>query len=160
MKKVFFLTVLGIVALTALMTLAGIAGFLKIQEGYLNKLLTVIIVGLGSAMVALFRSTKFFEDSLYQNLDGYQPSQDAARILHTLLKHQEQHDDTMKNAFGMRVLPGAGDFPRYLNGLAELVGLGLVNVDPLTSVSSLTSIGYDTAKRLRAQIQKTEPFVV
>ena len=160
MKKIFFYTFLAIFAVTALLTLLGVAEIVKIREGYLNALFTGLILELVTVVVGLFRSTRFFGDSLYQNLDEYQPSRDASRLMHTLLVQQEKTDPNLKTKFGLRVAPGTGDFPRYLSGLSELVGLGLVDIEPGQWMCFLTSSGYQVAKRLRKKIEKVEPFVV
>ena len=160
MKKPFFYTFLAIFAATALLTLLGVADVVKIKEGYLNALFTGLILQLVAAIVGLFRSTRFFGDSLYQNLDDYQPSRDARRLLHTLVFHQEKMDPALKTQFGLRVAPSSGDFPRYLSGLSELVGLGLVDIEPSQWMCHLTSTGFHVAQRLRSKIEKVERFLV
>ncbi|MCR6657733.1 MAG: hypothetical protein NVV63_18430 [Opitutus sp.] len=160
MKKPFFYTFLAIFAATAALTLLGMADVVKIKDGYLNALFGGLILELITAMIGLFRSTRFFDDSLYQNLDDYQPSRDASRLLHTLIIHQEKMDSGLKSKFGLVVSPGGGDFPRYLSGLAELVGLGLVDIEPGKWMCFLTSTGFQVAQRLRKKIEKVEPFIV
>lgn len=160
MKTAFFYTFLFIFAATATLTLLGMADLVKIREGYLDGLYYALILELVAAVIALFRATRFFGDSLYQNLSDYAPSRDASRLLHTLLIHQEKMDETLKKKFGITVAPGTGDFPRYMSGLAELVGLGLVDIDRAQWMCYLTSTGFQTARRLRKKITKVEPFVV
>lgn len=160
MKKPFFYTFLAIFAATAALTLLGMADVVKIREGYLNALFTGLILELATVMIGLFRSTRFFGDSLYQNLDDYQPSRDASRLLHTLLIHQEKMDSALKSKFALRVAPGTGDFPRYLSGLSELVGLGLVDIEPNQWMRHVTSTGFQVALRLRKKIEKVQPFIV
>lgn len=160
MKKAFFYTFLAIFAVTAALTVLGVAGALKIQETYLNALFGSLILELITAMIALFRATKFFDDSVYRNLEEYEPSIDAARILHTLLIHQDRMDSTMKHKFGFVVAPGTGDFPRFLNGLSELVGMGLVDVNREQWMCHFTSTGYRVANQKKAKIESTAPFMV
>lgn len=160
MKKPFFYTFLAIFAATAALTLLGMADIIKVRDGYLDGLYYALILELVAAVIALFRSTRFFGDSLYQNLDDYEPSRDACRLLHTLLVQQEKMDIGLKSKFGMVVAPGTGDFPRYMSGLAELVGLGLVDIEKEKWMCFLTSTGLQTAQRLRKKVMKVPPFVV
>lgn len=160
MKKSFFYTFLWIFAATAALTLLGMADIVKIKDGYLDGLYYALILELVATVVALFRSTRFFGDSLYQNLDDYEPSRDACRLLHTLLVQQEKMDSALKSKFGLNVAPGTGDFPRFMSGLSELVGLGLVDIEKEKWMCFLTSTGFQTAQRLRKKSTKVPPFIV
>ncbi len=160
MKKPFFYTFLVIFAATAGLTLFGISGLITIKEGYLDSLFYALILELIAAVIGLFRATRFFDDSLYQNLDAYEPSRDACRLLHTLLIHQEKMDENLKSKFALKVAPGTGDFPRYLSGLSELVGLGLVDIESQQWMCMLTSTGLQTARKLKKKIERIQPFVV
>lgn len=149
MKKNFFYVFLWIFAITALVTLLGVSGIVKIDPTYLNYLFGSLLLELVATMIALFRSTKFFEESLQTNIDEYIPSKDAARILMTLLHHQQKLDTTLKRRFTFHIPPGTGDFPRFLRGLSELVSLGLVDVDPNNWQCALTINGFRIANNSR-----------
>jgi len=160
MKKAFFYSFLAIFVLTSGVTLLGVTNVVAIKEGYLNALFGSLILELITAMIALFRATRFFEDSLYRNVMDYEPSRDAARVLHTLLIYQDKMDPQMKTKFGFVVAPGSGDFPRFLNGLAELVGMGFVDVDRERWMCCFTSTGYRFANYKRKKIQDVGDFIV
>jgi hypothetical protein len=163
MKKSFFYMFLGIFAVTAIVTLAGVSGLLLIDARYLNALFGSLLLELITTMIALFRSTKFFEESLQSNIDEYVPSSDASRILVTLLKHQQKMDPTLKRRFSFVIQPGTGDFPRYLRGLAELVSLGLVDVDPTSWHCALTVNGYRIAGNMliaRPKLERMMPYIL
>jgi hypothetical protein len=153
MKKSFFYVFLLIFAVTAVVTLLGVSGIVKIDPTYLNYLFGSLLLELVATMIALFRSTKFFEESLQMNIDEYLASKDAARILMTLLYYQEKMDTTLKRRFSFHVPPGSGDFPRFLRGLSELVSLGLVDVDPGSWQCALTINGFRIARNARLKVK-------
>lgn len=61
-KSTLFIIFIIIFVLTAAITLLGVLGVLAIEKNYLNTLFATLIVELVGAVIALFRSAKFFED--------------------------------------------------------------------------------------------------
>jgi hypothetical protein len=64
MKKqdVLFYTFLSIFALAAVITLLGILECVKIKSGYLNALVSIFVVELAGAVIALFKKANFVSD--------------------------------------------------------------------------------------------------
>jgi hypothetical protein len=61
-KGAFFYTFLCCFIVTFAVTLFGITEVIKIRDGYLNVLFSSLILELIAALIALFRSTSFFDD--------------------------------------------------------------------------------------------------
>jgi hypothetical protein len=159
MKRNFFYVFLGIFALTAIVTLLGVTRLIVIDDFSLKSLFGSLLLELVTTMIVLFRSTKFFEESLYTNVDEYIPSTDAARVLQTLFLHQEKMDPNLKRVFTFVIHPPSGDFPRYLRGLSELVSLGLVDVNMTTWQCGFTTTGYSIAKKLKSHLATMMPYI-
>ena len=66
MKEALFYTFLGIFASTAIITLLGIVGRLKISSGFLKALFSALILELVVSMVALFKATDFFNGTQFE----------------------------------------------------------------------------------------------
>ena len=62
MKKHLFYTFLLIFIMTACVTLLGVINVLKIKESYLDVLFGTLVIEIVASVIALFKSTNFFED--------------------------------------------------------------------------------------------------
>ncbi len=82
MKKHLFYTFLAIFAATAVITLLGITGVLRIERAYLTTLLTASLVELAAALIAIFRRTEFFTD-------------DEQKHVAVLARMREEHADAI-----------------------------------------------------------------
>jgi len=69
---------------------------------------------------------------------------DSIRILATLWKYQtERYGTDYSTRWTFNIFPNAPAYPNYLNGLAELVRLGLVSVVPENNQVLLTNHGIE-----------------
>lgn len=86
MKRILFYTFLAIFVLTALVTLSGLAGILKINEELLKILVIGLLIELAGAVVGLFVRTDFFsQDTAMELIEGEgnnRPDIDTSRQSH------------------------------------------------------------------------------
>lgn len=64
MKKALFYTFLAVFAVTALITVMGIAGIMDIKEEYLSKLFYALIIESLAPIITLFKNTDFFSEKV------------------------------------------------------------------------------------------------
>jgi hypothetical protein len=69
MKKHLFYTFLAIFVATAIVTLLGVTGVLRIADGYLTALVGAFLIESAGAVVAMFRTAEFFTDDEKENQD-------------------------------------------------------------------------------------------
>jgi len=81
MKKHLFYTFLVIFVATAIVTLLGVTGVVRVPSGYLTALITAFLVESAGAVVAIFRGADFF-------------SEDEHKYASTIGRVQEEHRQT------------------------------------------------------------------
>ena len=97
MKTHLFYTFLAIFAATAIVTLLGVTNVIVIREGYLTALVSAFLIELAGAVIAIFRSAKFFAPeksgiTAEDDLRGSIRKLDAAfGFLHDRQRAQEIH---------------------------------------------------------------------
>lgn len=143
MKTVLFTVFITIFSLTALVTLAGLVGWVTIADFYLKSLVGAFILQLAAAVVAAFKSAKLFEPPEHVPLEDYVPEGDALRVLATLWHYQKIHiPQGQRQGRWIFTLPtqDAG-FPTLLGGLADLLPYGLVEVQQHNFMCNLSTLG-------------------
>lgn len=66
MKEALFYSFLIIFVATAIVTLLGLTGHIKIRQGYLKILVTSLILEIVVSVIALYKSTDFFENGRFE----------------------------------------------------------------------------------------------
>lgn len=144
MKTALFVVFIGVFALTAILTLMGLIGWVTISSGYLTSLVSAFLLQLAGTVIAAFRGAKLFEPPKYVPLEDYVPEGDALRVLATLWHYQKIHVPQGQGGQGRWIftLPtNDAGFPALLVGLGELLPYGLVEVQQQNFMCNLSTLG-------------------
>jgi hypothetical protein len=161
MKAVLFTVFVTIFGLTALVTLAGLVGWVTIADGYLKALVGAFLLQLATSVIAAFRSAKLFAPPKHTTLVEYTPDGDALRLLATLCRYQKQcFPNSGSDRWGFSITPQSSDFPAFLNGLAELVSYKLVEVQADKWMCGLSTLGIQMCPKWEKRFKKAATFIV
>ena len=159
MKKALFYLFLAIFGITAIVTVLGITGFVTVKDAYLTPLFWSLLIEVIGAIIAIYRRADFLSDGLERDLQKYSPSKDAGRVLATLWAYQRQHCGSDKNnRWGMALPPDTAQMPTFYRGLADLIEVGLADVNRTDSMAHLTSEGFDYCTRRSDNLTSFETF--
>jgi hypothetical protein len=159
MKKALFYTFLGIFIVTAGVTLLGIAGLIRVNDKYLTPLFYSLIIELVGVVIAIARRADFLNESPERDLKKYRPSADAGRVLGTLWTYQIQHCGYDKSKlWAMTLPPDRAQIPTFYRGLADLIEVGLADINPTDRMAHLTSEGFDYCQRNAEVVLRNQTF--
>ena len=161
MRAVLFTVFIAVFGLTALVTLAGLIGWVTLADGYLKALVGAFLLQLAAAVITAFRSAKLFDVPKHTTLDEYAPDGDALRLLATLWRYQKEHFPTVGSGrWVFSISPQSSDFPAFLSGLAELVSYKLVEVQPDKWMCGLSTLGIQKRPKWEKRFKKAATFIV
>jgi hypothetical protein len=142
-KLITFWVVIGVYALTCLVSLGGIAGLFPVDKEALGRLTVAVLIESAVCVLLLFKSARFFapEDSI-DNL-----RYESERLLATLWHHEQQ-----VKGFCVAVAPAATNFRTYLRAVAQLHTLELISVSLPYWTVALTPEGKHFCQKITEKL--------
>ena len=83
-KTIFFWVIVVQFVISFLVTVLGLVGWVKISDGFLKSLVAVLVLEQAGAVIAIFKSTDFFDSKTTVHDEGWD-------LLATLWKYQQIH---------------------------------------------------------------------
>ena len=126
----------------------GLIGWIKIEAFYLKTLFGSVLLEIAGAVILLYKKVDFFRESVERDLDKYRPNQEAKKVLATFWSYQIHSfgGDTSRR-WGARLPADRHAIPRFYRGMAELIEVGVVEIDPSNNQGFLTMEGFGYCRR-------------
>jgi len=159
MKKALFYSFLLTSIGTVIVTLLGISNVVKIKNDYFKPLFFLVIIQLAGVVIALYKSGDLLSEHPNKDLHKYRPSKDAGRVLATLWTFQmSQWRFDKSKVWGMALPPDKAQFPTFYRGIADLIEVGLVDIDHTDRMVHLTTEGIEYCQRNAAILKRYQMF--
>ncbi len=143
MKRHLFYTFLTIFAVTAALTLAGVAKLANIDQEYLKPLFWTVLIEAGGAVILVFKKEDWLNDPPPKDILKYRPSERGLKLLCTLWYFQEKtFGKEKRKLWAMGLPPDRAQYSEFFRSLAELIDAGLVDIDRDSRMAALTTEGY------------------
>lgn len=143
MKRHLFYTFLWVFAATALLAVIGVLKIVAIEPEYLHPLFWSILVEASGAVILMFKRADFLNDPPPRDLLQFKPSHRARRVLATLWHFQRQHfGEDRTRLWALSAPPDRAQLPDFFRAVAEILEVGLVDLDRDTRMIALTTEGY------------------
>ena len=146
-KLIFFWIIVAQFVVSFCVTILGVVGYFKIDDGILKALTTVLVIEQAGAVIAIFKATDFFYSKSTINDEGWD-------LLATLWKFQQQTSPNDPNhRWYMEIRPINPDFADCAAGYARLKHLGLIDINHGNEIS-LSNKGYQFCQRNEPALNK------
>ncbi len=146
-KTIFFWVIVVQFVISFLVTVLGLVGWVKISDGFLKSLVAVLVLEQAGAVIAIFKSTDFFDSKTTVNDEGWD-------LLATLWKYQQIHSPKDPNSrWLLAINPISPDFTDFAIGYSRLRYLSLIDINQNNRIH-LSTKGYQFCQQNEKTLKK------
>jgi hypothetical protein len=146
-KAIFFWIIVSQFVISFIITILGLIGQVTISDGFLKSLVSVLILEQAAAVIAIFRSTDFFDSKTALNGEAWD-------LLATLWKYQrERFPNDPTTRWQLKINPISQDFTEFAIGFSRLRHLNLIDIDQDYNVR-LSNKGYQLCQNDEPKLKR------
>lgn len=155
-----FYSLLGMFLIIFVITVLALIGLIKLVDGYLNVLFGAVILEVAAIGVTWFKRRDIFSETFDRTPTAYEPNLDAKRVLATFWKYQIKHFtcDPSKGLWAARLPQDRHQIPNFYRGIAELMDVGLLEVDLANNQAHLSMEGFRYCRRKNQELTQSESY--
>lgn len=155
-----FYSLLGMFIIIFIVTILALVGQIKLVDGYLKVLFSAVIIEIVGIATAWFKRKDIFSETFDRNLANYKPNSDAQKVLATFWKYQLSQftENPATGRWAARLPQDRQQIPNFYRGIAELVDVGLLDIDQANNHAFLSIEGFSYCHKRNQELTQADSY--